>query len=294
MIFVSLNNLYNTIRNSSWMVSRLNPTGILGVPRSGMMCAVILSEETHIGCCSVNEFLDNDGNNDIFKRHGTRFVRHDNDEKELYIVLEDSVYNGSIVKYMTLLRSRFPNKTFISCAVYLEGPCKIYKPDMYFLDIREAVKNGNDIPIALYEYNLLDNHVSHMYLFDIDGVVCKNPPADTDTEAYEKYLDNPIPLHIPVNSTNGLNFCTYRLKKYEQKTRKFLEDNGINIKHLYMFNADTREERNLTDPAEYKADIYKSSNEFILFIESDNNEAARIRELSGKPVYCFETGILYR
>jgi orotate phosphoribosyltransferase len=101
-------------------------------------------------------------------------------------------------------------------------------------------------------------------------------------------------MHIPLNpSKNPLSFCTYRLEKYRPQTMAFLESNGIKVNSLVMFNAGTKEERNKTNPAVYKASVYKDSN-YKLFIESNDNEAQAICSLSKKPVYCFSTGRMYQ
>lgn len=292
MKFITIKELYNTIRLNAHRVKRLNPQGLIGIPRSGMMAAVMLSEEIHVGCCSVNEFIDNSGNDAVFYRHGQRFIDHNN--SNIYIIVEDSCYNGSMLRYVQTLKKMFPDKVFVSLAVFLEGPCNIYKPDLCFADIRNEVLKC-DPPIAFYEHNLLDNYYNYRYLWDLDGVMCVDPPCDINKEAYEKYINIPTPLHIPLTpSGRPITICTYRLNCYDKETRAFLKANDVNYDKLWMFPAQSKEIRDLTPPAQYKGDIYKRHPEYILFIESNDDEAKEICRISEKPVYCFHTGKFYK
>lgn len=293
MIFISIEELYSTIATNSWKVSKHKPKGIIGVPRSGMLPATILSQELHLGLCSINEFFDNNGDDKVFNRHGTRPIDHPKDGP--YIVVEDSNYNGQNLGItMNSLKQHFPNKKFISCAAFLEGPTQFYKADITLRDIREEAQASVG-RVALYQWSFLDCWWNWKFLWDLDGVMCIDPPADSNTEAYEAYLDNPIPLHIPKTPSNyPISICTYRLKKYAPQTNKFLKDNGINCNTLWMYNADTKEERNLKPAPVYKAEMYKSHPEYMLYIESNDYEAQAIWKLSEKPVYCFSTGKLYK
>ncbi len=291
MKFISIKNMYDDIRNNSWKIRQLDVSGIIGIPRSGLMAATLLAQELHLGVCSVYEFIDNKGDDLVFYRHGNRPVEHKS--TGVYLVLEDSVYNGSMIMYLNRLKELFPDKKFISCCIYLEGPCKTYRPDLWLVDIsREAL--NSEIPVALYQYNILDNWWNFKFLYDLDGVMCLDPPCDSNIEAYENYLKNPIPLHVPMTpSTNAISICTYRLKKYEKETKDFLNKVGVNYNKIWMFDSESKETRDLTPPAQYKADIYKAHNQYVLFIESNDQEAQDICRLSRKPVYCFTSGKMY-
>jgi len=292
MIFIGANKLANDVRRNSWKLIEYNFTGIIGIPRSGMLLATMLSEELHIGVCSYNEFLDNLGQEFVFYRHGKRPIEHPS--TETYLVVDDSCYNGSCGNYVRALRDLFPNKKFISYVGYLEGPCRLYKPDLWMCDIRKEALNDPELPVALYYYNILDNYWNFKYLFDIDGVVCLDPPSDQNIELYEEYLNKPIPLHIPFTpSNNSLSFCTYRLEKYRSQTESFLRAQNLSIKDLYMYNAETISERNKVSSSTYKGLIYKNNN-YKIFIESNDKEAQEICEISKKPVFCYETGRMYQ
>ncbi|MBO7694102.1 MAG: hypothetical protein J6W16_03005 [Methanobrevibacter sp.] len=292
MKYISIKQMFDDIRLNSYKIGQLNPQGIIGIPRSGLMAATLLSQELHIGVCSINEFIDNNGQEHVFYHHGHRQIEHNN--SNIFIILEDSCYNGSMIEHVKALKSTFPDKIFISACIYLEGPCKVYKPDIALVDIRKEVLNNAEMPVALYQYNLLDNYWNFKFLYDLDGVMCIDPPCDINTEAYENYLLNPIKLHIPITpSNNPISICTYRLNKYERETRRFLDTNKVKCKDLFMFPSASKEIRALTQPAYYKAQHYKD-NKYLLFIESNDQEAQQICRLSQKPVYCYSTGNMYK
>lgn len=297
MIYIGPNRLLNDIRANMWKLTGYEYVGIIAIPRSGMIPATILSEELHIGMCSYNEFFDNNGDGKVFNRHGNRTVNHN--QSNIYLVVEDSCCHGSMGEKVQALKKAFPDKMFVSLAIYIDGPCNLYKPDICFVDFRRDIaqilsSNPNELSTILYYYNILDGWWNFKFLYDLDGVMCVDPPDDRDTKAYEDYLRAPKTLHIPMTpSGQPFDICTYRLSKYEKETREFLKNNKVNYGKLIMAKAATRELRNLTPQAVYKAEHYKDS-KYILFIESNDNEAQQICTLTGKPVYCYETGRLYK
>lgn len=293
MIFIGANRFANDIRNNLWKLNSYNFAGIIGIPRSGMIAATIIAEELNVGVCSFYEFFDNNGNDKVFNRHGVRQVNHI--ETDTYLVIDDTCCHGTMGDYVKNLREAFPEKMFVSAAVHIDGPCNLYEPDICLVDLRKD-PNFYKEPryIVLHYYNVLNNQFSSNVLYDLDGVICVNPPDDINTEAYERYLKSPIPLYIPATQPDKpINICTYRLSKYEQETRNFLKQYNVNVGQLIMFPAATREIRNMTSSAYYKAQHYKNT-KYFLFIESNDFEAQEICRVSGKPVYCTETGRMYQ
>ena len=297
MIYISPTRLMNDIRANLWQLTNYEYVGIIAIPRSGMIPATILSEELHVGMCSYNEFFDNNGHDSVFYRHGDRTVNHK--QSNIYLVVEDSCCHGSMGEKVQALKKAFPDKMFVSLAIYIDGPCNLYKPDICFVDFRRDIaqilaNNPNELSTILYYYNILDGWWNFKFLYDLDGVMCVDPPDDRDTKAYEEYLRAPKALHLPITSSgNPIDICTYRLCKYEKETKNFLNRYNVNYGKLIMFPAATKEIRNLTPSAYYKAQHYKD-NKYILFIESNDEEAQQICRLSGKPVYCYSTGRMYK
>ena len=176
--------------------------------------------------------------------------------------------------------------------VYLEG-IGGHTVDLYLEDVRQYT-NPNS-PIVLYEWNIFQHHDGHTSkcLYDIDGVFCVDPPDERNEDAYIEYIKNATPLFIPRTRLGGI--ISYRLSKNKAITEKWLEDNGITYNELILFNANSWEERHSKGipPEKYKADFYKQKDNYRLFIESNDYQAKKIAELSGKPVFCVETNKIY-
>ena len=124
---------------------------------------------------------------------------------------------------------------------------------------------------------------------DIDEVLCEDSDI-VEVDGDQRYVDSIVsakPL-FPV-SFRVANLVTCRLEKYRGQTEKWLADNGIAYDRLYMMNYNTPEERRRHKKhAEYKAGIYVKTGA-VLFVESSEAQAVKIRRLSGKPVFCVET-----
>lgn len=125
---------------------------------------------------------------------------------------------------------------------------------------------------------------------DIDGVLCVDPTAEEndDGEKYRQFILNARPLFVPNDKVKAL--VTSRLEKYRPETERWLAENGVKYEKLYMLDLPSREERIRRGAhASFKAGIYKKLKDAHLFIESNPQQAAEIRRLSGKPVICTET-----
>lgn len=95
-------------------------------------------------------------------------------------------------------------------------------------------------------------------------------------------------------TVDKLTVCTYRLKKkYREDTENYLDSLGYTNRVVYMFDADTYEERSSVEPWLFKSTVYSKLIEHKLFIESNDFQARKIKELTGKPVFCVETNKMY-
>ena len=293
--FITYNTFVNDIRSEFKKVPK-DIIGIIGVPRSGMIPATIISEYLNVGLVTVDEFVKGKHRKSsldkIFNKHGNRKLRKVCGNKVL--VVDDTCYNGNeISKLKEIFKEDcFKNIEFIYLVGYLEGDCHLSKPDVYLKDIREEAKNSS-IGVVLYEWNIFSNPaIINSTLFDLDGVFCVDPPDERNHDEYIKYIKNPIPLHIPTTN-DKITICTYRLNKYRKETNDFILSLGVEDFKLFMFKADTYEERSKIEPWFFKGSFYKSRPEYKLFIESDDSQARKINEISGKPVYCVETNKVY-
>ena len=288
--YVTVSDLSDTIRRNIWKIPR-DIDFIIGVPRSGMIAASIISDLLNVPLIDVNSFLAG-----LQPSGGMRLSYFTNEHKKTNkaLVIDDTVSSGRAMyktrKMMEEGRGKDLDLSYM--CVYLEGWGR-KAVDIYLEDLRWYTNNFTTY--VLYEWNIFQHHADVMdtFLFDLDGVFCVEPPDERNEEEYLKYIANAVPLFIPRTKIGGI--VTYRLNKNREITEKWLSDNDIRYDALSMFNAYTWDERNEKgiSPEAYKGVFYANNNKYRLFIESNDYQARRIFEISGKPVYCVETNRLY-
>ena len=263
---------------------------VVGIPRSGMIAASMICGYLNRPLVDVDNFC-----NGCFSGVGGGRLKYVKDRPiRKVLVVDDTIGNGGSMREAKEKIGKL-NKDFeyVYFAVYLEGN-GINDINLFFEDIRHYVTNH--IISVLYEWNVFqhNNDVMGYSMYDLDGVLCIDPPDEINTMEYENYISNAIPKFTPV-TTIGI-ICTYRLEKYRDVTEKWLSDNDIKYNRLIMFPANTYSERAVSgmSPEQYKADMYKNEAWYMqLFVESDDFQAKRIYEMTKKPVLSVERNIMY-
>lgn len=260
---------------------------VIGIPRSGMIVASVISEMINVPLIDLESFIH--GQNPV---GGHRLELFRDKKTNKVLVVDDTCYSGRAINEAKSKLKDF-NYEFIYCVAYLEG----FHPENIDIWLRDVSSYSKQDIQVIYEWNL-HNHYPHIMsrcIYDIDGVLCieEGRPDDSDEEGYENYIKNATPLFIPKVPVGAI--CTYRITKYKDITEEWLRKNGIKYGSLFMFNASNWRERNYSgiSPEVAKADLYKNHPEYILFIESNDREAQRIHQLSGKQVLCTDTNKLY-
>ena len=286
--YISVNDLSNTIRLNLYKIPKYIDL-IVGIPRSGMFCSLLLGMQLNKPVISLEDFLENKS-----PEGGGRMKYIKTNNFKNILVLDDNVCSGRAMQEVKNKINKFKykeNYNFKFGCIYAEGINSTDKVDIFLEYIRIP-----EVNLYLYEWNILhfDANYTEHFMYDIDGIICKDPPDDKiNIEEYEKYIKNPITMIIPSRKIGA--FVTYRLNKYREITENWLKSLNIQYHTLYMVNANSWEERaNLVSPSVFKAYIYKNANWALLFIESNKNQAIEINKLSGKPVYCYEDGKLYQ
>lgn len=286
MRYIRLQDLCSTIRNNIYKIPH-DIDFVIGVPRSGMIAASIISEFLNVPLIDVNSFTSG-----AIPTGGDRLQLFSNQITNKVLVIDDTTFSG---KSMREAKEKLKHKEgyeFIYAVVYLEGDRGQKEIDLYLEDMRHEDKGWGNI--CLYEWNLFNHypHVMSKIMWDLDGVFCVNPVQDSDEEKYVEYIKNATPLFTPKVKLNKI--VTYRCIKYYEQTKDWLNKNGIHFNFIAMVNAQNYIERHQIAPnsAEYKANIYKQD-DAQLFIESEADQAEQIWKLSGKPVLCVSTNKLY-
>lgn len=247
---------------------------IVGVPRSGMLPANLLSLYLNKPYTDIHSFL----NGHIYKA-GARSQFFDISEFKKILVVDDSIASGSamleVKESLKHLESKFDIKY---CAIYII-PGKEKMVDYYF----------EIVPLPRYfQWNILNHTSLEKACFDIDGVLCPDPLPEQNDDA-EKYIDfilNAPPLFVPGSKIGTI--VTSRLEKYRKETETWLKANNIKYNELVMLDLPNMEARQRANShGDHKAKAYMSK-PYVLFVESEYHQAIEINRLSKKPVLCTE------
>ena len=286
MKYITLADLSRTLRDTFYKVPH-DVDFVVGVPRSGVIVGSVIAEWLNVPLIDIDSFC--------FGAHptgGRRLAYHTESgrHRKRILVVDDTIYYGGTMKVAREKMRPFADTYDITYMVaYLEGPCSDI--DIWLEDVRQFAD-----PFVLYEWNIFHHtpRIMSRCIYDIDGVLCVNPPDERDTAAYEAYIPHATPLFIP--SVEIGEIVSYRLSRYEEITKAWLSENGIRYRRLTMFPADTYEDRRTGGiaPAAFKAGIYRQRVDARLFVESDNDQARQICCLAHKPVYCVESNTLYQ
>lgn len=258
--------------------------GIVGIPRSGMLPAGIISQLLHL---PLYEISPQQGLRRI--GHGSRGSSFDTMRKTEgpLVVIDDTIYGGGA---LSRAKEQLAGVPAIYGAVYVRPEVR-QLPDFYAAELPSP---------HLLEWNLFNNGPFAGYsadpcmrggvAVDFDGILCHDPPMpDSQRLAYESWLPQAPPLYTPRLHPIPL-IVTFRLEKYRALTEAWLRRQGIRWQRLIMHSATSPEERDFIP--QYKGDAYRASG-CSLFIESDPRQAHEIADYTGLPVLCPQSETVY-
>ena len=245
---------------------------IVGVPRSGMLPANLLALYLNRPYTDIDSFL----NGKIYKA-GARNQFFESGVHKKVLVVDDSIASGAAMteckKTLKHLEDKFDIKY---CAVYVI-PGKEKMVDYYFESIATP---------RYFQWNILNHTTLEKACFDIDGVLCEDPTPEQNDDG-EKYIDfilNAKPLFVPGSKIGTI--VTSRLEKYRKETETWLKANNIKYNNLVMLDLpDMAARQKANNHGDHKAKAYMSK-PYVLFIESEINQAIEINRISKKPVLC--------
>jgi len=252
---------------------------IVGIPRSGMLVANLLSLYLNLPLTDVEGLCDGR----IFQS-GPRLdsVRTNVLSKSSKVlIVDDSVYSGMEIKRVRskIKSTGLPHQIYYA-AVYVTP--QGYSCVDFWHEIVDSPR--------VFEWNVMHHHVLANSCVDVDGVLCRDPTEreNDDGENYQRFLTNVKPLIVPTKTIAWLVTC--RLEKYRDLTEEWLKKYNIKYKQLVMMDLPDKKTRvALGSHASFKAKVYKTVNA-ELFIESSYEQAQEIARLVDKPVLCTETG----
>lgn len=291
MKFVTLADLAATIRRNVHKIPH-DVDFVIGVPRSGVIAAGIIAEFLNAPLIDVDSFAKFGALPTGGRR--SRFHRRPVTERSRVLVVDDTIFHGWSLRETKNKLAPFARKfgyEFVYLAVFLEGPND--GVDIWLEDLRRYTDGYTTF--VLYEWNIF-HHVPKLMgecIYDIDGVLCLDPPDERSGRPYLDYLPNAVPLFTPTVKVGEL--VTYRLEKYRDLTEWWLRNQGVTYGALTMFPAKSYDERAEMgiSPAAFKADIYRLRPWAKLFVESDDRQAREIHAITRRPVYSVETNKIY-
>lgn len=281
--YKSFDDLSEDIKKNLYKIHAGNYDLVVGIPRSGMIPAYMIGLYLNIHVMDFNSLLENKP----LKKGITRKVKKEislPQEAQKILLVDDSISTGE------------------SMAKIIEEMPDILKSKVTTLAIYSNEVSRDDIDSYLefvplprvFEWNIFHRSLLGQACLDIDGVLCQDPSEEDndDSSNYISFLLNAKPHIIPTYKVHSL--VTSRLEKYRPQTETWLKKHNITYENLIMLDLpDMEARRKLGNHAEHKAKYFRSKSELDIFIESDINQAQKIMELAGKPVYCVDENVMF-
>lgn len=248
---------------------------VIGIPRSGLLAGTIMSLALNVPITDVEGFLAGRILSSGRTRRRDIFDASPAAARNIVVVDDSADTGNSIREARERLTSSFPDTPFNFCVVYGAAQ-RIPGVDITLKVVPQP---------RVFQWNVMHHNMLAHCCVDIDGVLCSDPSEseNDDGEEYLRFLLNAPPMYTPTRPIGWL--VTSRLSKYRAQTENWLARRGVEYGELHMLDLPTRKARlEAGSHASFKADTYKRTNNALLFIESDREQAFTICRLSGKPV----------
>ena len=253
---------------------------IVGVPKSGMIPAMMIGLNLNTSTTDLSSFLEGR----IYSHGYSR--THNNQKRSIFDCKKILVVDDSISSGVSMRRAR----------EQVEQVTQGLDVQLFFMAIyaTESAKGSVDFYCRIihhpriFEWNLMHSWTLNHSCVDIDGVLCTDPTEtqNDDGERYVEFLEKVSPIFVPSRPIKML--VTNRLEKYRPQTENWLTKHGIVYESLVMLDLPSKKERiRLQAHGTFKADVYKKT-QCILFIESDRSQAETIAKIARKPVLSVE------
>lgn len=258
---------------------------IVGIPRSGLMAASLISLYLNLPLTDLDSLLSGKILGTGKTKKNNLWIKKPEDAKKILIVDDSSMSGTTIKKVKEKLDNSIYKGKYIFLTIFVTNESKKY-PDMYF-DICEWPR--------MFEWNFLHHKgLLKNACVDIDGVLCQDPTEEENDDGlkYIDFIKNVKPRVIPSAKIGWL--VTTRLEKYRKETEYWLKKNNIEYDKLIMLDLPSKEERiKLGNHGQYKGNEYKQIENAQIFIESSIHQAPIIANISRKPVFCVDNSKFY-
>ncbi|MEN3951649.1 phosphoribosyltransferase [Iodidimonas sp. SYSU 1G8] len=283
MQYRSFRDLATLINRQAHRINRMGADIVLGIPRSGMYPALVMSSLLNKPVADLDGFIAGH----VMSHGKTRALPGWSASAGDYrtaLVVDDSVHSGAAASAARKkLQAAFPELKVIVLAVYGSKDWAHHVDD---------VLETCPFP-RIFEWNMLHSWVLEKALFDLDGVFCRDPDdsENDDGDRYRQFLRETQHFALPGGAVRGI--VTSRLERYRPETEAWLADHGVKYRHLHMLDLPSAaERRRLGAHAKFKADVYRGDPDALLFVESEPAQAREITRRSGKPVLDYRNMVL--
>lgn len=252
---------------------------VVGVPRSGLLVASLISLLRHIPMTDVDGLLSG-----RILGGGRRFAAPGDstflDQPRRILIVDDSVLTGQqLNRVKAMIEATGTPHAILYGAVYVEPGAESHV-DHYWASLPYP---------RMFEWNLMHHAMLGDACIDIDGVLCRDPTeSENDDGPRYRHFIRTVPARVRPAYTVG-TLVTARLEKYRAATEEWLGRNGIEYDRLVMMPYATKAERIAAGRhAAFKAEAYAAARASI-FLESNRHQAQEIAEITVKPVICTDT-----
>ena len=258
-------------------------TGIVGIPRSGLVTASIIATNLNLPLYSVTNNSDSENADERIlqaeivklcfssKNGGLRMQNFNPSRQEKLLAVDDSAGSG---RSAHKVKQAFNDIDVAVCFSTSKGSRAI---DHYARILEDP---------HIFEWNFFAGPLIEITGFDIDGVMCPNVPYEIclDEEKYVEYLTNVRTLkYIPTcHKFKVHSIITGRLERYRSITEKWLDKNGVVYNDLIMVPNELekqRDEDHFNFVGKRKAE-YARRLQCTFFLESEIAEAKVIKRLA--------------
>lgn len=255
---------------------------VLGIPRDGILVAVLISQYRNIPFIDLEGFCEGKVYQPGYKhRRETAYSSYIRG----VLIVDDICATG---------RAMREAKAKVEKLGY---SIKIYAASLYAFEGKDKLGVGKQeglldfygvelIRPCHYEWTQCDAVLLPNTFFDIDGALCEDcpPEQDDDGRCYLDFLTNVRQKLCPQRV--GV-LITWRHEKYRQQTEKWLAEHGVTYNKLIMAKRE-----DWKSAVEFKSYHYRESH-CNLFFESSSRQAKRIAQLTGKAVIGLDTNEIF-
>lgn len=260
---------------------------IVGIPRSGLLAASAIALHLQKPLADVEGLCDG--------RVYRRKLRRTSTVRKVLLVDDTVLHGTSMNQAAAMVLRASPKIDVVRFAVY-DSPVT---PGGVVDLVCERLPGPRAFAWNLWKHTRLDR-----WCFDLDGVLCRDPRNDEndDGERYLKFIRTAEVKFKPVQRIGYI--VTARLEKYREETEAWLKRHGIDHGGLHMLDLPTKAARmEKGNRGAFKAERYAALTVQLredgrdkpteLFVESNNGQARKISEITGKAVWCTDTQTFY-